>query len=40
MLSASVLFVFGHRFMVEDHCLSVYCEVGSIHRGYCEVRGG
>jgi hypothetical protein len=33
VLSASVLFVFGHRFRVEDYCLAVYCEVGSIPKG-------
>jgi hypothetical protein len=39
VLSASVLFVFGHRFRVEDYCLAVYCEVGSIPKGLLRGQG-
>jgi hypothetical protein len=39
VLSASVLFVFGHRFRVEDYCLAVYCEVGSIPKGLLHGKG-
>jgi hypothetical protein len=34
-----VLFVFGHRFRVEDYCLAVYCEVGSIPKGLLRGQG-
>jgi hypothetical protein len=39
VLSASVLFDFGHRFRVEDYCLAVYCEVGSIPKGLLRGQG-
>jgi hypothetical protein len=31
--------VFGHRFKVEDCCLAVYCEVGSIQKGLLRGQG-
>jgi hypothetical protein len=33
VLSTSVLFIFGHRFRVEDYNLVVYYEVSSIPKG-------
>jgi hypothetical protein len=39
VLSASVLFVFGHRFRAEDYCLTVYCEVSSIPKGLLRGQG-
>jgi hypothetical protein len=39
VLSTSVLFVFGHRFRVEDYCSAVYCEVSSIPKGLLRDQG-
>jgi hypothetical protein len=33
ILSNSVLFVFRHGFRVEDYCLVIYYDVGSIPKG-------